>query len=174
MVTLIIWHRQVAKWVKAIVDAWSGRSDLQHIPHPKNSVYSSPGVQSVSLCSLPADSPYSSTSRLSFSTIFIIPFLCQAKAQNGSQPCKNRSQTPKYAFQAIMQSIHNHLSNIIVMNDTISWTNLSPIIAHVFTLPPFFCLHSFHFSYHSFFPSCLSHELLFFGLFLPFAIIPSS
>lgn len=139
--------------VKAIVDAWSGQSNLQHTPHPKNSVCSSPRVQSVSLCSLLAVSPYSSTARLlSFSIIFIIPLLCQSRAQNGSQLCKNKGQTPKYTFQAMMQSIHNHLSNIIVTHDKITWTNLALIIARVFTLPPFICLHGSHFSYHSFFP----------------------
>lgn len=122
--------------VKAIVDAWSGWRDLKHIPHSKNTVCFSPRVQSVSL----ADSPDSSTSRLSsFSTIFITSFFCQAKAQNGSQLCKHKFQTPKYAFQAIVQSIHNHLSSIVVTNNTITWTNLSLIIACIFTLPPFVC-----------------------------------
>lgn len=82
---------------------------------PSQELYFSPRIQSISLCSLLADFPYSSTSRCFLSVTFSpYNFTVQAKAQNASQLCKNKVRTPKYAFRVIMQPICNHLSCVIV------------------------------------------------------------
>ena len=137
-----------------------------------------PKSASISLCSLPAELPQSSTPRVFLSVPFHHTIYLSKQKHKMVPSCVKI----KFKLQSLPFKPQRNLSPIIFpvlelqlsQNSSVTWTNVSLSTARVFTLPPFICLTvptSLSLTTY-FFPSCFSHDF-FFPTLPAFMVIPS-